>query len=167
MEQRFCTNCGTALANDAPACPACGAPIAPPAPQPTAPPQQPYEQQMPNQGQVPPQYTQTPPQGQYGQVPPQGVPPYQQPIPPQYAPVPPGYQPKSKVVAGVLAILIGSLGIHNFYLGYTNKGLIQLLVSVLTCGIAATAMWIWAIVEGVQILNGTIAVDAKGVPLKD
>ena len=104
MEQRFCTNCGTALANDAQACPACGAPSVPPAPQPTAPPQQSSEQQAPNQGQVPP---------------------YQQPTPPQYAPVPPGYQPKSKVSAGVLALLLGSLGIHNFYLGYTNKRLIQ------------------------------------------
>ena len=32
-----------------------------------------------------------------------------------------GNQPKSKIAAGILGILLGSLGIHNFYLGYTSK----------------------------------------------
>lgn len=35
--------------------------------------------------------------------------------------------PKSKLAAGLLGIFLGSLGVHNFYLGYTTKGLIQLL----------------------------------------
>ena len=34
---------------------------------------------------------------------------------------------KSKLAAGLLGILLGSLGIHNFYLGYTGKGVAQLL----------------------------------------
>lgn len=74
-------------------------------------------------------------------------------------------QNKSKVAAGVLAILLGSLGIHHFYLGNTKKGLIFLLVSVLTCGIAAPIMSILSIIDGVKILTGSITTDANGVPL--
>lgn len=36
---------------------------------------------------------------------------------------------KSKVVAGILAILLGGLGIHKFYLGKVGWGLIYLLFS--------------------------------------
>lgn len=73
---------------------------------------------------------------------------------------------KSKLIAGLLGIFLGSLGIHNFYLGNTNRGLTQLLVSLIggifTFGIAAVAMQIWGLVEGIQILTGTINKDADG-----
>lgn len=75
--------------------------------------------------------------------------------------------PKSKLAAGLLAIFLGSLGIHNFYLGYTNRALIQLLVTVCTCGLGGVVMGIWALVEGIQILTGSINVDAKGIPLSE
>lgn len=78
---------------------------------------------------------------------------------------------KSKLVAGLLGILLGSLGIHNFYLGYTNRAVIQLVLTlaggVVTCGLSSTAVAIWALVEGIQILTGTINCDANGIPLKD
>jgi TM2 domain-containing membrane protein YozV/predicted nucleic acid-binding Zn ribbon protein len=78
---------------------------------------------------------------------------------------------KSKVVAGILAILIGSLGIHNFYLGYTGRAVTQLLLSVvggiLTCGISTSAVSIWAIIEGILILTGSIDRDGDGYLLKD
>lgn len=35
---------------------------------------------------------------------------------------------KSKIVAGILAILLGSLGIHKFYLGQKGKGILYLLL---------------------------------------
>lgn len=80
-------------------------------------------------------------------------------------------QPRNRIVAGLLGIFLGGLGIHNFYLGFTNKALIQLLVCLVggtvTCGLAAVAMVIWGIVEGVQILTGSINTDAQGVPLQD
>ncbi len=59
---------------------------------------------------------------------------------------------KSKLVAGLLGIFLGSLGVHNFYLGKTKRAVIQLLVSLLTCGVGATAMGIWGLVEGILIL---------------
>ncbi|MFZ9991864.1 MAG: TM2 domain-containing protein [Opitutales bacterium] len=66
--------------------------------------------------------------------------------------------PKSKTAFIVLAILLGELGIHNFYIGNTKRGVIQLLVSVLTCFIGALPMWIWAVVEAF-----TVKKDAQGV----
>lgn len=74
---------------------------------------------------------------------------------------------KSKIAAGILGILLGGLGIHNFYLGYTKKGLIQLLLSVLSCGTLSWASAIWGLVEGILILTGSMNVDAAGNPLKD
>jgi TM2 domain-containing membrane protein YozV len=33
-----------------------------------------------------------------------------------------------RVLAGILAIVLGALGIHKFYLGYTKEGIIQLIL---------------------------------------
>lgn len=74
---------------------------------------------------------------------------------------------KSKLAAGLLGILLGALGVHNFYLGYTGKAVAQLLISVLSCGTLAFASGIWGLIEGIMILTDNITTDAKGVPLKD
>ena len=74
---------------------------------------------------------------------------------------------KSKMAAGLLGIVLGALGVHNFYLGYTGKALAQLLISVLSCGFLAVASEIWGLIEGIMILTGNINKDAKGIPLKD
>ena len=84
---------------------------------------------------------------------------------------PAGYPQKSRIAAGLLGMLLGALGIHNFYLGNTQRGLIQLLAStlgvILTCGLSPIAMYIWGLVEGVQILEGKVKTDANGIKLKD
>lgn len=75
---------------------------------------------------------------------------------------------KSKLTAGLLAIFLGTLGIHNFYLGFTTKAIIQLVVSLLGAaafGIGPVAIGIWALVEGIMILTGKINTDANGVAL--
>ena len=41
---------------------------------------------------------------------------------------------EKKVVAGILAILLGAFGVHKFYLGYTKEGIIQLLLSLVCIG---------------------------------
>ena len=89
--------------------------------------------------------------------------------PPGYS-APAGYGGKSRVAAGVLALLLGAFGIHNFYLGYTGKALFQLLGTLLTCGILAFPIAIWAFIEGILILvarpgEAPWGVDASGVPL--
>ena len=89
---------------------------------------------------------------------------------PGYGPAPyPGYPDprKSKIAAGLLALLIGGFGIHNFYLGYTGKALAQLLMTVLSCFLLYPVSLIWSVIEGIQILTGSISTDARGVPLKD
>lgn len=54
-----------------------------------------------------------------------------------------------KIIAGVLAIVLGYLGIHKFILGYTQAGIIQLVVSFLTCGIGG----IIGLIEGIIYLT--------------
>ena len=67
---------------------------------------------------------------------------------------------KSKVAFVLLGVFFGSLGIHNFYIGRTKQGVIQLLISVLSVGMLSFASWIWAIVD-----ICTVNADARGVPL--
>lgn len=54
-----------------------------------------------------------------------------------------------KVVAGVLGILFGGLGIHKFYLGYTKEGIIQLVATIVTCGFASLI----GLIEGILYLT--------------
>ena len=71
---------------------------------------------------------------------------------------------KSKIVAGILGIFFGSIGIHNFYLGYTKRAVLQIVLTIVTCGAAS----LWGFIEGILILCGsTITQDANGIPLKD
>ncbi|MCL2150591.1 MAG: TM2 domain-containing protein [Dehalococcoidia bacterium] len=70
---------------------------------------------------------------------------------------------KSRIVAGILGILLGGLGIHRFYLGYTSIGVIQIIVSIITLGIGG----LWGFVEGILILVGNFNKDAQDQPLKD
>ena len=73
-------------------------------------------------------------------------------------------RPKSKIAAGILGILVGGLGIHRFYLGYVGIGILQIVVTILTCGAGS----LWGFIEGILILCGTtITTDADGVPLSD
>lgn len=81
--------------------------------------------------------------------------------------VAPAGDAKSKLVAGLLGIFLGSFGVHNFYLGYTGKAVAQLLIAVLTCGAGTAITSIWGLIEGILILVGNVTVDGKGNPLKD
>ncbi|MBC9795455.1 TM2 domain-containing protein [Sinomicrobium weinanense] len=57
-------------------------------------------------------------------------------------------QDNKKILAGVLAIVVGGLGIHKFILGYNKEGIIQILLSFL-CGIGG----IIGIIEGIIYLT--------------
>jgi len=54
-----------------------------------------------------------------------------------------------KVLAGIMGIVLGGLGIHKFVLGYTSAGLIMLLVTVLTCGWGGIVMGVIGLIEGI------------------
>ena len=60
---------------------------------------------------------------------------------------PPGAE--KKIVAGILGILLGGFGIHKFYLGYTKQGIIQLVLTLVTCGAAS----IIGLIEGIIYLT--------------
>lgn len=84
-----------------------------------------------------------------------GVTPPAPPAPPVAPPTGPLSGPKDKMVAGILAILLGSLGIHKFYLGYTKEAVIMLVVTLVTFGFGAAVMQVIGIIEGIMYLTKT------------
>ncbi|NLP17266.1 MAG: NINE protein [Clostridiales bacterium] len=139
MAQNNCPQCGAPIAIGAVECKYCGEAIN------TLNTQQPNLQQtnipQPNMPQQPVYQQPVYPQQGYQQ---QGYPyrqtSYPPPVPPNAPPPPvynqyntfanginPSWPIKSKVVAGVLGILLGGLGIHKFYLGKVGMGILYLL----------------------------------------
>ena len=136
-----------------------------------------------NPSQVPPPSSPAPTGPAYPGAPPPGYAyPPGYPATPGYAyppgyPAPPGYAApqgyaqlayadplaKSRQTAGLLGIFLGGIGVHRFYLGFTSIGVLQILVTIATCGIGG----FWGITEGVLILSGNgIKSDADGRPLR-
>ena len=76
---------------------------------------------------------------------------------------------KSRVCAGLLAIFLGTLGAHNFYLGYTGKAVAQLLITVLFWWLFIPLIGIatWSIIEGILLLSGSTVVDGRGQLLSE
>ncbi|MEU4652627.1 TM2 domain-containing protein [Streptomyces sp. NPDC023723] len=68
------------------------------------------------------------------------------------------YSDKSKIVAGVLQLLLGSLGIGRFYIGNVGIGIAQLF----TCG----GFGIWALIDGIIILTSDNTTDSDGRVLR-
>ncbi|AUC78939.1 hypothetical protein CW736_05790 [Nonlabens sp. MB-3u-79] len=58
-------------------------------------------------------------------------------------------QENKKILAGILGIFLGSFGIHKFILGYNKEGIIQLIISVLSCG----TLGIIGLIEGIIYLT--------------
>ena len=73
--------------------------------------------------------------------------------------------PKQWVLALVLAFFLGGFGVHNFYLGYTTRGIIQLVLTITLVGAPISA--IWALIEFIMIImrSGAYGYDASGQPL--
>jgi TM2 domain-containing membrane protein YozV len=78
-----------------------------------------------------------------------------------YAPGPGGVSDKSRVAYILLGLFLGGFGVHNFYAGYTGKGVAQLLLTVLGgwLVIPLIAVFVWVIVE-----ICTVTEDAQGRP---
>ncbi|MGW2931955.1 TM2 domain-containing protein [Streptomyces sp. NPDC001156] len=130
--------------------------------------------EQPQQPQQPGPYGSNP----YGQGPGGYGYPQQPPGPYGYAagPVPPGtytgdpnapygydpfgrpYSDKSKIVAGVLQLALGTLGVGRFYIGNVGMGLAQLF----TCG----GLGIWALIDGIILLTSDSQTDAQGRVLR-
>lgn len=84
-----------------------------------------------------------------------------------------GYAQKSKIVAGLLGLFLGTLGIHNFYLGYTGKAVAQLLLTLIgwIILIGPIISGIWALIEAILILCSSYGSswhrDGRGQELQD
>ena len=62
---------------------------------------------------------------------------------------------KSKVTAGVLAIVLGGFGVHKFYLGYVGTGFIFLAIWIvgLLIFIGPLVVGVIGIIEGIRYLS--------------
>ena len=72
---------------------------------------------------------------------------------------------KSKFSAGMMAVFLGPLGIHDFYLGNTDKGWTKLLITVLSGGIGSVLTGPWSIYDAYKIFSGQRD-DADGKTLR-
>lgn len=73
----------------------------------------------------------------------------------------------NKLVAGLLAIFLGSLGVHRFYLGYKEIGFIQLgifIFSIVLFWPTMFACWIWELIDVILIFTDKLPT-ANGVEL--
>lgn len=61
------------------------------------------------------------------------------------------YRSDKKLAAGLLGILLGTFGANKFFLGYTTEGIIQIVLNIVTCGIAT----IIPLIEGIIYLTMT------------
>lgn len=66
-------------------------------------------------------------------------------------PAPPPYNPadSKRVLAGILGIVFGGLGIHKFVLGFTTAGIIQIVLTFITCGLGSFI----GLIEGIIYLT--------------
>ena len=58
-------------------------------------------------------------------------------------------QENKKVLAGILGIVLGGFGVHKFILGYTQEGIIQIVITIVTCGIGSLI----GLIEGIIYLT--------------
>jgi TM2 domain-containing membrane protein YozV len=68
------------------------------------------------------------------------------------------YSDKSKIVAGILQLFLGTFGAGRFYVGSTGVALAQLF----TCG----GLGFWALIDGILFLTSNDRTDKQGNPLR-
>ncbi|MGF1634463.1 MAG: TM2 domain-containing protein [Phycisphaerae bacterium] len=147
-----CTNCGATAKPGMSRCVKCGSMLPQQAP-PPPPRQQQQQQQQPAYASPPPNPAMA---GGPGGAPQYVV--YQQ---------MPAVSPKSKVVAALLCFFFGWLGMHNFYMGYTGRGVVQLLLGIgaaCSAGLSWLVLGPWLLIEFIMILVGSIKA-SDGRPL--
>lgn len=73
--------------------------------------------------------------------------------------------PCSRKIALFLAFFLGAFGFHDWYLGRKTNFFIKFGVSLISYGILSPIMWIWSIVDGINILRNKHYKDAHGIEL--
>jgi TM2 domain-containing membrane protein YozV len=57
---------------------------------------------------------------------------------------------KDRTAAGILGILLGGLGVHQFYLGSVGTGFILIAATIVTCGVGGAVL---GLIEGIILLT--------------
>jgi len=73
-----------------------------------------------------------------------------------------GYSWRNRWIAGALGVLLGTFGVHRFYLGFTGIGILQIVLILPTAGLSG----IWGFIEGILCFCGAMR-DVDGLPLRD
>lgn len=68
------------------------------------------------------------------------------------------YSEKSKIIAGVLQLVLGGVGAGRWYTGHYGIAIAQLL----TCG----GLGVWSLIDGILFLVNDNSTDAQGRPLR-
>ena len=61
---------------------------------------------------------------------------------------PAGIQSK-RMMSGLMGIFLGGFGVHKFVLGYTTEGILQIVITIFTCGIGSVI----GLIEGILYLT--------------
>ena len=62
---------------------------------------------------------------------------------------------RSRGIAGLLAILVGAIGVHYFYIGKTGAGVVFLLATLLSCGLLGVVTEIVSLIQGILFFTST------------
>lgn len=68
---------------------------------------------------------------------------------------------RSRVLGGVLQLLVPGVG--RLYLGYAAYGVLQIVATILSCGV----LYLWSFIDGLIILSGGLKMDGYGRVLND
>ncbi len=81
-------------------------------------------------------------------------------VPTGVAAIPGTGSTRSRIAYILLGLFLGGLGVHNFYAGYSGKGIAQLLITLLTGWLILPlfAVGLWVIIE-----ICTVTKDAEGL----
>src|SRR5262249_53222541 len=60
----------------------------------------------------------------------------------------PTFPPRTRLTTGLLGVILGSFGVHRFYTGYNRIGVVQIVATCLSGGLAG----LWGVIEGIMIL---------------
>lgn len=75
---------------------------------------------------------------------------------PSLTPAVPVERKKTKIAAGLLGLFLGGLGIHKFYLGYTEEGAILLFANLFGILISAVEGDVYSSVNFGAAISGTV-----------